>query len=109
MVFVEKSKQDRINTKSDMSNFRKRLNIFQIICFICMCYFRLFQSYTIESSYLNTGNDNKSNSSPVAEAYSDIKNDKLYTLFAAGDTMIARWMHYLYYEKGRMLKTFVWD
>lgn len=65
-----------------------------------MCCSSFLQSYSTEAIYINTSRNNESNSLPSTKEYGDIKNDKMYTLFAAGDTMIARWMHYWYYEKG---------
>jgi poly-gamma-glutamate capsule biosynthesis protein CapA/YwtB (metallophosphatase superfamily) len=78
----------------------EKLNRLYCTFFICICCSSLLQSRPAEAIRANTSHNNVSNSLPGTEEYSDIKNDKMYTLFAAGDTMIARWMHYWYYEKG---------
>jgi poly-gamma-glutamate capsule biosynthesis protein CapA/YwtB (metallophosphatase superfamily) len=83
-----------------MPDFKKRLNRLYCTCLICICCSSFLKSYFAETIYVNTSRNNESNSSPNTEEYSNIKNDKMYSLFAAGDTMIARWMHYWYYEKG---------
>lgn len=70
------------------------------MCLICICCFSALLSHTIEAADTDISRNNEFFALSTATQSSDIKNDRVYTLFASGDTMIARWMHYLYYEKG---------
>ncbi len=83
-----------------MSGIKKTLNRLCCTCLVYACCSSLLQSWAAEAVHINASLNTESKSLSGNKEYSDIRSDKMYTLFASGDTMIARWMHHWYYEKG---------